>query len=97
MLVDEGRGTDFICLFLCKAFDTVPPQILLSESETCGSDGWTVWWIRNWLDGHIQRVADNGAVSKWRPVIRGILGLVLFNILISNVGSGFKYGEQVSG
>lgn len=96
-MVDEGRETDLICLVLCKAFDTVPPKILLSESETHGSDGWTVWWIRNWPDGHIQRVADNGSVSKWGPVMSGVLRLVLFNILINNVGSGVKHSTVVSG
>ena len=44
--------------------------------------------MRNWLDGRTQRVAVNGSVSKWRPVMSGIpQGLVLFNIFVSNVDS----------
>lgn len=33
-VVDLGRVSDIICLDLCKAFDTVPHEMLVSKSAT---------------------------------------------------------------
>jgi len=60
--VHKGRAMDDVCLDSHKAFDMLlcPALVLLSRLKRDGFDGWTVWWMRNWLDGSIQRVVVNG-------------------------------------
>lgn len=54
-----------------------------------GFDRWTLRWVRNWVDGYIQRVIVSGSISKWKPrttgVLQGsILGSIPFNIFTND-------------
>ncbi|PKU46481.1 rna-directed dna polymerase from mobile element jockey-like [Limosa lapponica baueri] len=66
VLVDKGRATVLIYLDLCKAFDTVLNDILVSKLERHGFDGWTTWWMVT------LRVTVNSSVSQRQAVMSGV-------------------------
>jgi len=72
VLMDKGRTTDVIHFSFCQAFNTVPQNILVAKLERYVFDGWTIRWIRNWLDGRLYRVIVNGSKSKQKLVASGV-------------------------
>lgn len=64
-LVDEGKAVDAVFLDFIKAFDTVPPSILLNKVSNCEINRYAVHWVENWLKGRTQSVVVNRATSDW--------------------------------
>jgi len=58
---------------MCKAFDSVPHDLLIVKLRSYGVNGKNLEWIRNFLTGRQQQVTVNGKTSHYIPIISGVL------------------------
>ena len=74
-----------------RSWNRLPREV----EEIYGSECWTIWWIKSWLDSHRQRIVVNSSMFSRRLVMNyvsqeSVLGLTLFNIFISNIEEKIK-------
>ena len=72
-VVNKGRATDIIYLDLCKAFDMVSHHILISKLERDVFEDLIILCIKNQLDSLSRIDVINGSISRWKPVMNGVL------------------------
>ncbi|KAJ7415561.1 rna-directed dna polymerase from mobile element jockey-like [Willisornis vidua] len=92
-LFDKRRGNGVICLNLCKAFDTVQHDILVSKLQRHGFDGWTTWWIRNVLDDYTSKNC-----GEWLHVqAESVMSSIPQGLVLRKLGFNFSVGDGDSG
>ena len=70
--MDAGSPVYVIYLDFQKAFDKVPPQILLHKLKSHCMGNSKINWIEQWLNDRRKSVDVDGEVSSWKPVFSGV-------------------------
>ena len=80
----------YISLYLAKAFDCVPHELLLAMLKAYGVAEHGVALLQNYLSGRSHRVIKAGnKFSSWLPVMKGVpqgsvqVGPLFFNVFTS--------------
>ena len=63
--VDDRKTVDIVYLDFSKTFDTVFHSIHLGKPAACGLDGYTLCWLKKWLEGWAQNMMVNGNKFSW--------------------------------
>ena len=82
--------TNTINIASSKAFDSVPPHLLLHKLRSFGFNGSLYYWLYSYINSRKQRVVINGELSAWCNVTSGvpqgsILGPIIFLLCINHL------------
>jgi hypothetical protein len=96
---ERGQVVGIMAFNLSAAFDTVAAEQLLPKLQSLGVSGWALAWFESYLTGGSQQVSWDRILSDLIAVRYGvrqgsILGPVLFPVLISNMATALRIGNN---
>ena len=71
--VDKGLPVDVVYLDFSKAFDKVAFYRLINNMKTLRIGCIVANWTETWLSNTYQRMALDGHMSEWLPVLIGAM------------------------
>ena len=96
--LDHGNEVCTVFLDLCKAFDSVPHEPLLSKLHGMNLNPYILKWLFCYLLNRRQSVVVNGEQSPSLPVISGVpqgsvIGPLLFLIYINDITTSVSHSK----
>jgi len=98
--LDEGVSVGEIIVDFSKAFDLVAHDQLLMKLAASGVESRVVFWVREFLVFHTQRVRVRGQLSKEVRVTSGvpqgnIWGLLLFLVYVNDMWRNIDWSSRL--